>query len=169
MAMVAISRGTTRRRAKIRSRKMRSVVNGFVVAIIVAIMVACGNTGRTVVVEDIESRVWSEPRDFFYDNSDTLALRDISIVVRYEGSRVADSVAMDILTISPDSLVYEEPFTLHIPRLADMRPDEHTFIYRRNVLLARPGRYLFRLTPHAPAEGIASMGIVVGGNAQTDN
>ena len=147
----------------------RCVINILVVAVIAAVVAACGNTGRTVAVEDIESRVWSEPQDFFYDNSDTLALRDISIVVRYEGSRVADTVAMDILTISPDSLVYEEPFTLHIPRLGDMRPDEHTFLYRRSVLLARSGRYLFRLTPHAPAEGIASIGIVVGDNTQTDN
>ena len=147
----------------------RSAIMGLVAVIVATVMVACGNTGHTVAVEDVESRVWSEPMDFYYDNSDTLSLRDVSIVVRYEGKEVADSVAMDILTVSPDSLVYEEPFTLHIPRLADMRPEEHTFLYRRRVLLSRPGRYLFRLTPNAPAEGVSSIGIVVGDNTKTDN
>ena len=136
---------------------------------VMLIVAGCGTAKRSVEMHDTEHSEWREYEDFYYDNSDTLSLRDVSIVVRYEGKEVADSVAMDILTVSPDSLVYEEPFTLHIPRLADMRPEEHTFLYRRRVLLSRPGRYLFRLTPNVPAEGVSSIGIVVGDNTKTDN
>lgn len=126
------------------------------------VAMSCGNTGRTVEVRDFENSQWAAPEDFYYDNSDTLSHRDISLVVRYDKGYVADSVAMTILTVSPDSLVFEEPFTLHIPRLGNLRPEEQSFVYRSNVLLARPGRYLFRLTPLAPVEGIESIGIVVG-------
>lgn len=132
------------------------------VATMALVMVSCGNTGRTVEVKDFENSQWSAPEDFYYDNSDTLSRRDISLVVRYDKGYVADSVAMTILTISPDSLVFEEPFTLHIPRLGNLRPEEQSFVYRSNVLLARSGRYLFRLTPLAPVEGIESIGIIVG-------
>lgn len=141
---------------------MHTTINGILLAATLLSATACSNrTGRSVEVHDLENRVWSAPQDFYYDNSDTLLQRDISIVVRYDRGYVADSVAMNILCVSPDSLVFEEPFTLRIPRIGDMRPEEHSFVYRHNVQLARTGRYLFRLTPKAPAQGIASVGIVV--------
>ena len=113
------------------------------------------------MVNDTENDRWSTVEEFYYDNVDTLTRRDISIVVRYGHGYTADSVAMSILSISPDSLVFEEPFKLRIPRLGDMRPAEHTFLYRRNVLLAKEGRYTFRLKPDAVVEGISSVGLVI--------
>ena len=110
------------------------------------LVVACGSGNHTIEMHDTESRVWSEAEDFTYENSDTLYRRDIS---------------MKILTISPDSMVLEEDFTLRIPHLADMRPEEHTFVYRTGVVLKRRGEYLFRLTPMMPVQGIASVGIIV--------
>lgn len=117
--------------------------------------------GRSVEVSDTENDRWSTVEEFYYDNVDTLTRRDISIVVRYGHGYTADSVAISILSISPDSMVLEEPFTLRIPRLGDMRPAEHTFLYRRNVLLSKEGRYTFRLKPDAVVEGIGSVGLVI--------
>ncbi len=132
-----------------------------VTALVVALCCACGGGGRSVQMHDTESVVWDSAEEFTYDNSDTLYRRDISITVRYNGRMTAESVPMKILTVSPDSMVLEEDFTLRIPQLADMRPDEHTFIYRKGVLLKRRGEYMFRLTPLEPIEGIASVGIIV--------
>jgi hypothetical protein len=81
--------------------------------------------------------------------------------VRYGKGYVADSVAMSILCVAPDSLVVEEPFTLHIPHIGDLRPEEHTFVYRRNAVLSTKGRYIFRLTPHNAVEGISSVGLII--------
>ena len=126
-----------------------------------AIMAACGTTPRTVVMHDNERSEWSEYEDFYYDNADTLTKRDIAIVVRYGKGYVADSVALSILCVSPDSLVSEEPFTIHIPHLADMRPEVQTFPYRRNVVLGTKGRYLFRLRPDTTIEGITAVGLAI--------
>ena len=126
-----------------------------------AIMAACGTTPRTGVMHDNERSEWSEYEDFYYDNADTLTKRDIAIVVRYGKGYVADSVALSILCVSPDSLVSEEPFTIHIPHLADMRPEVQTFPYRRNVVLGTKGRYLFRLRPDTTIEGITSVGLAI--------
>lgn len=139
---------------------MRSL--GFIACVVVALVsVACSSSTRSVEMHDQESAVWSRVEEFYYDNNDSLARRDIAIVVRYDKGYVADSVPMRILTISPDSLVVEEHFTLQIPHLADMRPEEHTFIYRSNAVLRHKGRYTFRLTPEIPTEGISSVGIVI--------
>lgn len=143
-------------------------LRSYIVAIAVALLVvACGGTGRSVEVHDVEQSLWQSPEEFYYENVDTLSKRDIAVVVRYGAGYVADSVALRIMSISPDSMVVEEPFTLHIPQLGDMRPAEHTFLYRRNVVLGCRGRYLFRLCPEHEVEGISSVGILIT-DAQTN-
>lgn len=132
-----------------------------IASLITLMMVGCGGSERTVEMHDTEAKTWSQCEKFRYENSDTLHRRKILITVRYDGEYVEEQVPMKILTVSPDSMVLEESFTLRIPQLADMRPDEHTFVYRNNVLLKRKGTYHFRLTPEKPAKGIAAVGIIV--------
>ena len=144
-----------------RTKSMNKRLSYILLAIVCVVMVACDNTQRTVIMHDNEHSRWAEYEDFYYDNSDTLGKRDIAIVVRYGKGYVADSVALSILCVSPDSLVSEEPFTIHIPHLADMRPEVQTFPYRRNVVLSSRGRYLFRLKPEATTEGISSIGLLI--------
>lgn len=136
------------------------IVRWLILPLMVAV-VACGGTERKAVVHDIEGEVWSEAEEFRYTNEDSLSKRDLSIVVRYSMSYVADSLPLRVLTISPDSMLLEEPFTLRIPHLADMYPEEQSFVYRSNVVLRRKGDYIFRLTPEYPIEGISAVGIVV--------
>lgn len=137
------------------------VVKHTILLMLLLVTVACGSTGRSVEVHDVDSEAWYAVEEYKFNNEDSLSLRDISIVLRYNKGYVADSLPLSVLTISPDSLLFEEHFTLHIPRLADMRPEEHTFLYRRDVKLQRKGSYTFRLTPLTPTKGIASVGIVV--------
>lgn len=142
---------------------MRSLLITLVL-MIAASLLGCMPENRSVEVSDTVSDKWSTVEEFYYDNVDTLTRRDISIVVRYGHGYTADSVAMSILSVSPDSMVLAEPFTLRIPHLGDMRPSEHTFLYRHNVLLSKPGRYTFRLKPDVVVEGISSIGLVISDN-----
>lgn len=128
---------------------------------IATIMVSCNEKPHSIEMHDMESHVWSTTEEFTFDNGDSLAKRDLSIVVRYGSGYVADSVALHILTISPDSMVVKEPFTLHIPRIREVRPEEQTFLYRRNVVFSRKGEYQFRIIPDTAVEGISSIGIIV--------
>ena len=132
------------------------------------LVVACGAPQRSVDMHDTQHDTWSVTEEFYYDNVDSLTKRDIAIAVRYSNGYVADSVAMNILCISPDSLVVEEPFTLHIPHIGDIRPEEQTFLYRRNVVLTTKGRYIFRLTPQSAVEGISSVGVVINDSHNND-
>lgn len=126
------------------------------------VVVSCKETQHSVKMHDMETSAWGAVEEFVYDNSDSLSKRDLSIVVRYGSGYVADSVNVRVLTISPDSMVVEEPFTLRIPRIKEVRPMEQTFLYRRNVVLGRKGEYRFRITPDTIVEGISSVGIMVG-------
>ena len=138
-----------------------SKIVSIVITILSTLVVACGTPQHSVDMRDITNDIWNSTGEFYYDNVDSLSKRDIAIAVRYGNGYVADSVAMDILCVSPDSLVVIEPFTLHIPHVGDLRPSEQTFTYRRNAVLSTKGRYIFRLTPHQAVEGISSVGIVI--------
>jgi hypothetical protein len=133
-----------------------------VVVAMAMVVVSCKETQHSVKMHDMETSAWGAVEEFVYDNSDSLSKRDLSIVVRYGSGYVADSVNVRVLTISPDSMVVEEPFTLRIPRIKEVRPMEQTFLYRRNVVLGRKGEYRFRITPDTLVEGISSVGIMVG-------
>lgn len=140
---------------------MRSIIRHILLLAVVAVAVACNTTPRTVEMQDHEGSVWSSAEEIYYTNQDSLLKRDIKIVVRYDRNYKADSIALKVLTVSPDSLVLEEPFVLRIPRLSDLRPEEQIFVYRSNVVLKHKGDYLFRLTPETPVEGIASIGLII--------
>ena len=75
------------------------------VFVVVLVMVGCATPQRSVEMHDMEHSLWSESEDFYYDNTDTLAKREISVVVRYGMGYVADSVALRVFCVSPDSLV----------------------------------------------------------------
>ena len=140
---------------------MRRLIYVIVMAV-AAIAVSCNEAQHSVIMHDMESCAWSTTEQFTYDNTDSLAKRDISFVVRYGTGYVADSVSLRILTISPDSMVTEEPFTLRIPRIKEVRPEEQTFLYRKDVVLGRCGEYTFRITPDTLVEGISSVGLMIG-------
>ena len=146
---------------------MRRLIYVIVMAV-AAIAVSCTEAQHGVVMHDMESCAWSTTEQFTYDNTDSLAKRDLSFVVRYGTGYVADSVSLRILTISPDSMVTEEPFTLRIPRIKEVRPEEQTFLYRHNVVLSRKGEYHFRLMPDTIVEGISSIGIMVSEPAEKE-
>ena len=136
------------------------------IAALSALCVACNEPQHSIEMHDMDEAVWSNAEEFTYDNQDSLSKRDISIVVRYGSDYVADSVSLRILAISPDSLVTEEPFTLRIPRIKEVRPEEQTFLYRKDVVLGRCGEYTFRITPDTLVEGISSVGLMIGETEQ---
>ena len=124
--------------------------------------VACNEQRHSVDMHDMQRCTWNGAEEFVYLNTDSLSKRDISIVVRYGSDYVADSVSLRILAISPDSMVTEEPFTLRIPRIKEVRPEEQTFLYRKDAVLGRCGAYKFRITPDTIIEGVSSIGIMIG-------
>ena len=130
--------------------------------IMATLAMSCNEQAHSVEMHHIKSDAWSTTEKFTYHNSDSLSKRDISIVVRYGNGYTADSVNLRILAISPDSLVAEERFTLRIPRIKEVRPEEQTFLYRKDVVLGRCGKYELHITPDTLVEGISSVGIIVG-------
>lgn len=113
------------------------------------------------VMTDTGGGTWSEKIRITLSNADTVTARDLYIVVRYNDSFRGDTLRLTIETTSPDSLVYEEPFTLGIPprRQPAALADEISILYRRRVIFPDSGTYRIAFTPAVPVRGVEAIGV----------
>lgn len=110
---------------------------------------------------DVDPHEWTEPVTFVIDNDDTLSLRRISFVVRYNTDFRADVVCLDVNAIQPDAASFSEQFNIYPlhPYSPSAVSATETILYRDNSLLRRCGNYLFTITPLHPVCGIEAVGI----------
>lgn len=110
---------------------------------------------------DVNPLLWEGTAEIGFDNTDTLSLRDVSLFVRSNDRFAGDTIPLQIVFITPDSLRFEERFTLCAPRteVAAALMSETQIPYRLRVQLAREGHYRMQITPLYPVRGIEAIGI----------
>lgn len=96
-----------------------------------------------------------------YDNTDTVRLRKISLIFRYNSSFHTDTLRVVLRTVSPDSLCFEEKLRLPIAFTGIKRHDHFEAVvpYRHNNVLGRRGTYIFQFIPSDTYTGITAVGI----------
>lgn len=112
---------------------------------------------------DVDAEAWSTPAEIVLPNSDTLALRDIGLFLRCNDRFTEDTLTVRIAVLTPDSLRFEEPFTLFVPRARTpaARMRVANIPYRRRVLLGRTGDYRLHVTPMRTVRGIEAVGVEI--------
>lgn len=110
---------------------------------------------------DVDPARWSAAAEIRQPNADTLTLRDAAVFLRCNDRFAEDTLTVRIATVTPDSLRFEEPFLLVIPRpegpAALMR--EAVIPYRRLIRFPQIGDYRFIVTPVRPVRGVEAVGI----------
>lgn len=116
-----------------------------------------------VYIADVSPARWQEGIAISVPNSDTLSARDLFIVIRSNEAFRDDTLTLRVAVFAPDSLHYEEPFTLRIPRppKAAALSRDSEIPYRHRVILADTGEYRFTLTPSRPIRGIEAAGLLI--------
>ena len=131
-----------------------------IIAIAGMLVTSCLSPHQTVVT-DTGGGTWSESAEIEIPNADTVTPRDLYIVVRYNDSFRDDTLRLTIRTISPDSLVFEESYTLGLPprRHPAALAEEASVTYRRHVIFPDRGIYRMALTPAMPVRGVEAIGL----------
>lgn len=131
-----------------------------IIAIAGMLVTSCLSPHQTVVT-DTGGGTWSESAEIEIPNADTVTPRDLYIVVRYNDSFRDDTLRLTIRTISPDSLVFEESYTLGLPprRHLAALAEEASVPYRRHVIFPDSGIYRMAFTPAMPVRGVEAIGI----------
>ena len=110
---------------------------------------------------DVNPARWDSPSEIVIPNADTLTLRDMGLYLRCNERFGEDTLTLRIAVFTPDSLRYEEPFTLAIPPTTAPASlaREAAVPYRSRVVFARTGDYRIRITPSRPVRGVEAIGI----------
>ena len=130
------------------------------IATVVLFLAGCLSPHRSVMT-DTRPTGWGKEVEIAFDNEDTVSRQDLCIVLRYNEQFRGDSLRLTVCTITPDTICYEEPFTLFVPRRAHPAPlrDEISVTYRRNVVLSKAGEYRMTFTPMTRVSGVEAIGI----------
>ena len=110
---------------------------------------------------DVDPFRWESGAEILLPNADTVTLRDAEVFLRCNDRFDEDTLTLRIATVTPDSLRFEEPFRLVIPRSESPAPlmREIAVPYRIRIRLAQQGDYRCILTPTRPVRGVEAVGI----------
>lgn len=124
------------------------------------LLLACG-TDSQIRVEAIDGSVWRKEVCVQIENSDTLALRQLNIVLRHNSNFDGGEIPLRIKVLAPDGRYNEEQHTLMVK--ADAAPSLISRVsvvpYRSDVQLSIRGVYMFVFEPLAELKGVEAVGV----------
>lgn len=116
---------------------------------------------QSVVMSDVDPQGWSEPLTLAVRNDDTVSLRTLSVVLRYNGNFRCDSLPLDVSVSLPDAGRFTEEIVLRpeYPYSPAAVSATENIAWRRRSTLGQRGWYLFTIRPAWTVRGIEAVGI----------
>ena len=126
------------------------------------VFVQCRTEQSAVAMGDVSIDGWDNPITVTYKNTEADRLCDLGVTLHINRRYATDSVALEISTLTPDSLRYSEVVTL--PAKAEWPSKQSTTMdiaipYRHDVRLMHEGEYYIILRPLQSIEGVEAAGI----------
>ena len=131
-----------------------------VVAVLALAMCGCLAPQNSLMV-GVDMRSWSGEASLVYENSDTLALRNLNIAIRYNDYFKQTALPLKIVVTTPDARCFEECVELQLQHPATVLTVATTesVPYRTDVLLSQKGCYTFTFEPQSEVRGVEAIGI----------
>lgn len=129
---------------------------------IVPALLLCGCiASHRSVATDVDSGAWRDTAQLTFRNEDTLGLSDLHFFLRYNDRFTGDTLPVEVIVLSPDSLRVSERVTLRIRRMAGPASMAHEakIPYRRRIRFSRKGAYRVLVVPDTTVRGIEAVGI----------
>ena len=138
---------------------MRFVVR-IVAALLAMTMCSCLAPQNSLMV-GVDMRSWSGAESLVYENNDTLTLRNLNIVLRYNDNFRQAVLPLKIVVTTPDARHFEEVVELRLqhPSAALTVATTESVPYRESVLLNQKGDYTFTFEPQSEVRGVEAVGI----------
>lgn len=131
------------------------------VAVAAAFVLHACTTHSQVCMERVEGAVWSNEVSVEVENSDTVALRQLNILLRHNSNFDGGEVPLRIKIVTPDGRFHEEQHTFAVD--ARVTPSVVSSVvsipYRSDVQLSMGGVYMFVFEPLARLRGVEAVGI----------
>ncbi len=111
----------------------------------------------------VDMRSWDSVQSIYYDNDDTVSLRNINIAIRYNDDFKQATLPLKITVTTPDARCFEEVVELQLqhPRTALTVATNESLPYRADVLLNQQGAYTFSFEPRSAVRGVEAIGVEI--------
>ena len=131
-----------------------------IVALAMVASVACLTPQRSLMA-GVDMQAWSESATVVYNNSDTLAMQNLQIALRYNDNFKECTLPLKVSITAPDASHFEEVVELRIghPRTELAVASTESLPYRNDVVLAQKGDYIFTFTPLTAIRGVEAIGV----------
>ncbi|MCD7963044.1 MAG: gliding motility lipoprotein GldH [Rikenellaceae bacterium] len=136
--------------------------------ILVILMFAACSREKNLYFTGIDSSGWdsSEPAYIFFDNSDTVSVRELTIFVRTTELFKYDKINLTVETMDPGRVYFTDTISINI---IHGNSGDTEVIYRSNVRLMKQGEYRVKfnhLLPETEVSGISGLGVKVKDNGK---
>ena len=143
--------------------RLHSSISRVVVALLcVAAMLSCMAPQRSFM-SNIRGGEWCAPVDIVYNNEDTVALRTISVVVRYNCDFKSNAMPVTLRLTAPDGRSAEESCTILLrrPHAVAAVATVESVPYRVHNRMSQSGYYIFTITPDSALRGVEAVGVEI--------
>lgn len=130
--------------------------------LVIALFTQCRVDESAVAMRDVSMDGWTEPVTVSYKNTNTAPMRNLNVTLHINRRFTASDIALEITTLTPDSLRFTESVTL--PVKAEWPSDNTMAIdvelpYRKDVSFRHEGEYNIILRPLQSLQGVEAAGI----------
>lgn len=132
--------------------------------VVVLLSLLCaGCVGSYIDMRPVDPRGWHKPVSVVVENEDTVAMRSLSVAVRYNDSFASDTLSVDIQTSLPDARQCCERMLLKFEPKYDAAAvvSSQSIAYRDKVQFDQCGYYIFTITPCRNVKGIEAVGVEI--------
>ncbi|MFQ8827916.1 MAG: hypothetical protein ACLR76_11545 [Alistipes sp.] len=143
----------------------RAVSRRFLFLAAWAVLPSCLSPERAFVA-DTDPGGWaaSEPAVVRFDNSDTVSVRTIDVLVRYGAEFRYDRLSMAVTTVSPAGRQWRDTAVVMLPDVSGEPHGRRDAVgaFRSDAVLSETGTYLFSFVPLMPdplVKGVAAVGV----------
>ncbi len=140
---------------------MTPSVRQVVFAVVILFAAAGCIAPQPTVMSEVNPQEWSEPVTLVVRNDDTLSMRTLSVVLRYNDDFRCDSLPLDIAVSLPDAGQFAEHVVVRpeFPYSAAAVSAIENIAWRRRSVLGQSGYYLFTIQPAQSVRGVEAIGI----------
>lgn len=131
---------------------------------VMSILVLCScTTLPTSVMSSVNPLYWDSKVHVCFANNDTLSLRKVDIVIRYNNTLRNKTFKLTVSSTSPVGDYCIDTLNLVLPSSMVRHPMASTvaFPYRKDVCLSEKGHYIFELKSEEPLRGVEAIGVSI--------
>lgn len=143
-------------------RVLHNLSRLLVSAVSAVVFTQCNVPTNTILFQDVNLQEWQEPAEVVFHNGKANFVGDLSVVLHVNHTFCADTVGVEVVVCTPDSLRFAESVTM--PVSVEWGDDKNGFVdlaipYRRDVRFAVEGDYIVTLRPLSALRGVEAAGV----------